>query len=227
MQLFKKKIKTDLNSFCQQYYDKYFLELNLSNKELVGFSNHYNEIVLKKIIEIDSDFSKINFDKFCKEILIIRFEIFSLAWFHQFGIKSSILQSLYTKDYLSKTSKIDYWDGTESYNQAIAQSTIHGCSSDTASGRARIAFVMKMRMDLFAKYLKENLDEICLTRALNRFGTSSNTRPMSITLGYIAICLNNNLNCKVNEEALSYVTEIFNGFYIGVSESLEKIKLIS
>ena len=165
MSFFSKKQKVYLAEFCKEFYDKNFLEPIIAG---IDMSDSYNELILKKIKEVDKNSSSISPINFKNEILSLRFELFSLAWFHQFGNNLAVANSIFTKQYLVDKGKEDLWDKAEPYNQAIATSATHGCTSSTASGRVRLLLVNETRMDLFDKYYNENIDAKCVARAINR-----------------------------------------------------------
>lgn len=189
-------------------------------------SNSYNGLILKNIKEADKNSGSISTIAFKDEILILRFELFSLARFHQFGEKLAIDNSIITKQYLVDNGKEEFWDRGEPYNRAVADSTTHGCTSSTASGRGRLMFVNQGRLDLFQRYYNENIDGICVARALNRYGTDKRWEMLSITLGYLVIELCRNLNCSLNDEAQFQLVAVLKGFYEGSKQNLENIKIV-
>lgn len=225
MNLFKKKTKCDLKEFCTQYYDTYILVAKPLNLAVKDFSETYNRQISEKITTVDDNFKSIDFNKFCKELLTIRFELFSLAWFHEFGEKSAIQQTIFTKDYLLNNHKEEIWNDIEPYNQSIAQSATHGSNSSSASGRMRIAFVNQMRLNLCKKYFSNEMDPKCVARAINKFGTQSNWQSLGITLGYLVITLCKNLNYEFNEETGEILTAMLKGLYDDSKQNLEKIKI--
>jgi hypothetical protein len=225
MNLFKKKTKCDLKDFCTQYYDTYILVSNPPVSAIKNFNEDYSKIISEKLIAVDNNFKSVDIKKFSDEILIIRFELFSLAWFHQFGDKSSIQQTIFTNEYLIKNNRVDIWYNTESYTQAIAQSATHDCDDSTAFGRTRLISVATMRQDLFDKYYNDGFDALCVARALNKYGTQSNWQSLGITLFYLVITLCKNLNYTFNEKAGEILGTILKGFYDGCKQSLEKIKV--
>ncbi len=223
MSFFNKKQKVYLADFCKEFYDKNFLEPLIAG---IDMSNSYNELILKNLKEADQNSNNINPVIFKDEILSLRFELFSLAWFHQFGDKLAIANSVFTKQYLVDKGKEELWDKAEPYNQSIAASATHGCTSSTAAGRARLMIVNKGRMDLFKKYYNETIDAKCVARALNRYGTDGNWKYLSITFGYVVIELCKNLDCSFNDEAQFQLVAVLKGFYDGSKQNLEEIKII-
>lgn len=78
MLFFKKKNKVNLIEFCTEYYCKTFLEPIIGG---IDMSNSYNELIVEKTIELDSNFKSVELKKICNEFLILQFELFSLACF--------------------------------------------------------------------------------------------------------------------------------------------------
>lgn len=223
MSFFNKKRKVHLNEFCQDFYDKNFLETKIAG---IDMSSTYNELILKNLSEVDIISNNINQIIFNEEILCLKFEIFSLAWFHQFADKLAIANSIFTKQYLIKKGGKELWEKAMPYNQAIAASATHDCNSSTVSGRGRIVLVNTVRMDLFKKYYNENIDGQCVTRAINRYGTYEKWEMLSITLAYVVMELCKNLNCNLNDEAQFQLIAVLKGFYDGSKQNLENIKII-
>ena len=223
MSFFSKKQKVRLDEFCRDFYDKNFLEPVVAG---IDMSDTYNELILKNLKEVDDTSNVINPSNFKNQILTLRFELFSLAWFHKFGDKLAIANSIFTKEYFLDKGKEDLWEKAEPYNQAIATSATHGCTSATASGRARLIIVNKGRMDLFKKYHNDKIDGKCIARALNRYGTDGHWKYLSITLGYVVIEFCKILNCELNDEARFQLIAVFKGFYDGVNQNIENIKII-
>jgi hypothetical protein len=221
---FKKKDKVNAVEFCEEFYAKNFLEPVVAG---MNMSDSYNELVLDNLKKADNSAFSISPINFKNEILSLRFELFSLAWFHQFGHKSAIANSMFTKQYLIDNGMGDLWEKGESYNQAIAASATHGYTSSTALGRLKLLDVNKTRVDLFKKYYDENIDAKCIARALNRYGTEANWKRLSITLGFIVIELCRNLKYDPNEEAQFQLTAVMKGFYDGVKQNIENIKIVN
>ncbi|MEI6821394.1 MAG: hypothetical protein WCL51_05635 [Bacteroidota bacterium] len=224
MIFFKKRTKVDLKEFCKQYYDEYFLELKLT--PIADFNLHYNELISEKITEVDSNFKSVDFRKFCHESLIIRFELFSLAWFHHFGNDLAIKQSIFTKEYLVSKDKEDIWDDAEAYNQAIAASATHGHNTSKLSDKYQRLHIAETRMALANKYNIDSIDGKCIARALNKYGTNAKNRMLKVTLLYIGIAFCKNLDYKVNEKAMVIIIGFLKGLYDGSKQSFEEIKII-
>jgi len=225
MSIFSKKQAVNLEDFCRDFYEK-----NILNPVIGGIDvgEKYFDTVRKSIAEVDQNFVNINPQKFATEMIPLRFELFALAWLHQFGDKSAVAQSVFTKCYLHQKKRDDIWDASEPYNQAIARSSTLGKTAETASGRAYLGFVNKMKVDLFKQFYKEGYDPKCVGRALNRL-FSDKTWRKGITPGLLMFALCDRLdfeqNFEPNKELQFRLTSIIRGLYNGARQSLEKIKI--
>ena len=224
MLFFKSKNKVNLGDFCTEYYDTNFLEPIVAG---INLSDSYNEFFFEKIAETDDSFRKMSLIKFSAENLIIKFQLFALAWFHQFGDKIAIANSFFTYKYLQNKTREDIWDDSLSYNQVISKSATYGCDPDTMSGRARLSFVNVTKVELFKKYANEGLDTKCVARVLNRYGTESSWNRLSVTLGFLAANLCERLDCDLNAEARFILIAELKGIYDGIKQKLESIKIIA
>jgi hypothetical protein len=107
MSLFKKKQEVDLDTFCRDFYEK-----NIINPVIQGIDAGaaFVEVVKRNIVEVDATFSNIDSQKLAKEWVLLRFELFALAWLHQFGERLAVAQSVFTKSYLHEKGRDDIWD---------------------------------------------------------------------------------------------------------------------
>jgi len=225
MSFLSKKQEVDLQDFCRDFYEKNILNPVVGGVD--GGAIHF-DTVRKTVVEADQNFADISSQKLATEMIPLRFELFALAWLHQFGDKSAVAQSVFTKHYLQERKRDDIWDASESYNQAIARSVTFGKTSETASGRAHIVFTTKMRVDLFRHFCKEGHDAKCIVRALNRlFADEAWERGITAGLLMFALCdrLGFNSNFRPTEEAQFRLTAIIRGLYDGVKQSLNNIKV--
>jgi len=81
MSIFSKKQEVDLEDFCRDFYEK-----NILNPVIEGIDAgaKYFDTVRKSIVEADQNFVDIDPKKFTAEMVLLRFELFALAWLHQF-----------------------------------------------------------------------------------------------------------------------------------------------
>ena len=196
MSLFSKKHEVSLENFCRDFYENKILNPVVGGIDVGAM---YYDTVWRSVIEVNQNFAGISSQRLATEMIPLRFELFALAWLHQFGDKSAVAQSVFTKHYLQEKKRDDIWDASESYNQAIARSVTLGKTDRTASGRAHIVFTVKMRVDLFDKYHKEGRDPKCIARALNRI-FSDEPWKKGITAGLLMFALCDRLGFKPNFE---------------------------
>jgi len=220
-----KKQEVNLEDFCRDFYEK-----NILNPVIEGVDARaiYFDIVWKTVVEADQNFANVNSQKLATEMTPLRFELFALAWLHQFGDKSAVAQSVFTKRYLHKKKRDDIWDTSKPYNQAIARSSTLGKTLKTASGRAHLVSITKMRVDSFRHYRKEGHDPKCVARAFNRLFTDAVWKK-GITAGLLMFALCDRLgfdsNFEPTEEAQFRLTAIIRGLYDAVKQSLDNIKI--
>jgi hypothetical protein len=222
-----KKQEVNFKDFCCDFYEK-----NILNPVIDGINigEKYSDTARKSILEVDQNFANIVPQKFAHEIILLRFELFALAWLHQFGDKSAVAQSAITKHYLQEKKSDEIWNDLEPYNQAIARSSTLGNTPDTTSGRAHLGFVNTMRVDLFKQFYKQGYDPECVARALNRlFSEAAWKKGVTAGLLMLAFCdrLGFRPDFKPNKEAQFRLTSIIRGLYDGVRQSFEKIKIKS
>ena len=115
----------------------------------INVARTYCETINRSVTEVDPKFADVEIELLMAELTVIRFEVFGLAWLHQQGDKRAAEQSDFTRVYLENSSRTDIWEAMVPYNQAIAQSSTFGQTSETGTGRAYLTFVNSMRMDLF------------------------------------------------------------------------------
>jgi hypothetical protein len=225
MSIFSKKQEVNLEDFCRDFYEK-----NILNPVIAGIDvgTICFDSELKLVIEADQSFANIDSQKFATEMIPLRFEVIALAWLHQFGDKSAVAQSTFTKNYLREKKRDDIWDAIEPYNQAIARSsTAVWKTSKNAFARVYLARVNLTRADLFDQYYKEGYDPECVTRVLNRLFTDAAWK-RDITANFLMFTLCDYLGFKSNEpnkETQFRLTGIIHGLYNGSRQSLEEIKI--
>jgi hypothetical protein len=225
MRFFKKKQEVNLDDFCRDFYEK-----NILNPMIGGVDAGavYCDTVKRSIVEVDHNFANINSQTFAAEVVILRFELFALAWLHKFGDKLAVAQSTFTKHYLHEKKRDDIWDDSDSYNQAIARSSILGKTSKKAFDRVYLGRVFKARADLFDKYHYEGHDPQCVIPPLNRL-FSEKAWKKGVTAGLLMFALCDRLgfepNFEPNKEARFRLTAAIRGLYDGARQSLGNIKI--
>jgi hypothetical protein len=188
----------------------------------------YFDKVRKSLVEADQNFTKINSQKFATEIISLKFELFALAWQHQFGHESAVTQSVFTKHFLQENIKNDIWDACESYNKAIARFCAIGKRPEKPGDRENLARVDKTRAYWFDRYKEERYDRKCIARVVNRFFSANAwkknipARPLMFTL-----CdrLGFEKNIEPNNEAQFRMNAIIHSIYDEARQSLKKYKV--
>lgn len=225
MSFFLKKQEVDLEVFCRSFYENVILncvvdETNVNTKLYDTLEN--------ALIEADHNFADINLKKFVNEIISIEFELFALAWFHQFGDRSAVIQSVFTKGYLCEKKLDNIWNNMGLYSEKIACSIALGKNLNKSSDKAYMIHTDKMKMDLFGKFSEEGYDEECVGRAIGRLFTDEAWKK-GITAGLILFALCDRLgfdsNFKPNEKAHSQWFIEVNNFYKMVRKCLNKVKI--
>lgn len=225
MSIFSKKRKACLEEFCSDYYEN---NMRKPFVEGIDAGVTYFDTVRKSLVEADQNFTKINSQKFATEIIPLQFELFALAWQHQFGHESAVAQSVFTKLFLQENIKNDIWDACEPYNKAIARSCAIGKTPENPADREDLARVDKTRADWFDRYHKGNCDRKCVARVLNRFFSAKAweknipARPLMF-----ALCdrLGFEQNYEPNKEAQFRMNAIISGIYDEARQSLIKYKI--
>lgn len=211
---------------------------------------------LKNALEAtDSNFANIESQKFNDEIIALQFELYALAWLHQFGNKVdygyaqildksssnsafvqnvfqsiflAVAQSVFTKNYLNEKNLNDIWEAMEPYNQAIARSTTIGRTPEKAFDRVYLVKVSTTRMNLFEQYHKKGLDDKCVARILNRlFSDEVWKKGVATGLLLFALCdrLGFGKDFEPSKEAHHRWFIEINDFYEKDRGSLSKVKI--
>jgi hypothetical protein len=221
MGLFSRKQAVRLAQFCGEFYDTQILNPVI---EGIDAGQVYVETVRRSVMEADPSFEGVETASLATEITAIRFEVFGLAWLHQFAGKHAAAQSAFTKRYLEERNRADVWEAMEAYNQASARSSTLGHTPKTPSGRAHLVFIDKTRADLFDAWLKQGFEPEPVARAANRFGTDV-AWERNLTPGFLMLTLCQRLGCEVNEEGQFRLIAVIRGLYDGVREALRSIKI--
>jgi hypothetical protein len=225
MSIFSKKQEVELEPFCHLFYENVILDCVVDGVDV----NAQILVALKRALaDNDSNFANIDSQKFNDEIVALQFELYALAWLHQFGDKSAVSQSVFTKNFLNEKNKNDIWEAMEPYNQAIARSTIIGRTPEKAFDRVYLAKVNKTRMDLFSQYHREGFDDKSVVRVLNRL-FSEDAWKKGVTAGLILFALCDRLGLgkdfEPSKEAHHQWFIEINDFYEKDRGSLDKVKI--
>ncbi len=225
MSIFSKKQEVELEPFCRLFYENVILNCVVDG---VDINAKIFDALKKALTDNDSNFANIDSQKFKDEIIALQFELYALVWLHQFGDKSAVAQSVFTKKYLSEKNQNDIWEAMEPYNQAIARSTTIGRTPEKAFDRAYLVKVNTTRMNLFDQYHKEGLDDKCVARVLNRL-FSEDAWKKGVTAGLLLFALCDRLgfgkDFEPSKEAhRQWLIEI-NDFYEKDKGSLSKVKI--
>ena len=223
MGLFSKKQKVPLEAFCCDFYDR-----NILNPIIAGVDagRTYADTVKRSVAEVDAAFAAVDLDRFNFEMILIRFETFALAWMHQLGDKHAAAQSAYTKTYLKERDREHVWEGLAPYNQAVARSSTMGLTSETATGRAHLAFTDKMRADLFDEWFKQGFEADAIARAANRIGTNI-AWEKGITAAFLICTLCDHLGYQLNDEGQFHLIAAIRGLYDGARETMKPVKIMA
>jgi hypothetical protein len=225
MSFFSRKKEVDLETVCRLFYDNIIFNCKINGQDINAL--FFDQLRLS-LIDSDSKFVNIDSKKFNYEIVVLQFELFSLAWLYQFGEKLAVAQSTFTKKYLLEKERKDIWDILESYNQAVARSGTAGKSETKPIDRAYLGRVMLMRTDLFDQYHKEGYNLECVARVLNRL-FSEDAWKKGVTAGFLLFALCNRLgfdpNFEPNMEAHTQWFIELNDTFSNFKKSLSKIKI--
>lgn len=235
MGFFTKKGEMHFEDFCFDFYETNFFgsEFKETDEDPNIF---YADVIKKGLVEADSAFSNVDSQILADEILIMRFELFSLAWVNNFGIELSIEQSFFTNHYLFENDRGDIWDGMAHYNKAISHSAIVGIDKTTQ------AYIYKNRADLADKYiskyeklgvdLSDELEIQSIGLAINREASKEAWKKGNTTYFImLALCHRVGLGygpsyTGPNKEAQLYLSQFIKGLYDGAEQSWGDIKII-
>jgi hypothetical protein len=225
MSFFKKKVSTE--DFCLDFYDNQILNPKIGKADV---SSAFSDVVIKEVVEVDPTFDKIDKQKLTNELMIIRFELFALAWTHKFiSGENVVTQSAFTKKYLHEKGRDDIWSGMEPYNNMIDSVTLHWL---TSQGKMNLSFNYNMREDLTAKNIEvakkmgiENDDSI--SRANHRLW-SENAWKQKLILGTLVFTFCEQIGIDANnlaEEAQFRLAVVIRGLYEGAQYSWKDVKI--
>lgn len=225
MSFFKKKVSVE--DFCRDFYDNQILNPKIGNMEV---GSAFSDVVIKEVVEVDPTFNKIDKQKLVNELVVIRFELFALAWTHKFiSGENVVAQSAFTKKYLHEKGKDDIWSGMEPYNNMIDSVTLHWL---TSQGKMNLSFNYNMREDLTAKNIEvakklgiENDDSIA---RVNHRLWSENAWKQKLMLGPLVFTFCERLGIDANslaEEAQFRLAVVIRGLYEGAQYSWKDVKI--
>lgn len=224
MGLFSRKPKVQLRTFSAEFYDRNFLRPPLIAG--IDVARKFYETVKSSVSEADPQFTLVDDELLVSELIVIRFEVFGLAWFHQQGDRRAAEQSDFTRLYLDRANRTTIWKSMEAYNQAVARSGNCGHTLESRTGRAYVVFTNKMRIELFEKGKAQGFDDVAVARATNRLFTDVAWKK-GITAGFLALTLCDRLKCQSNEQGQFRLATVIKGFYDGVAVSLKALKIES
>lgn len=252
MSFFLKKQEVEIEPFLRLFYENVILNCIVDG---VDINAKIFDTLKNALVATDSNFTNIDSQKFNNEIIALQFELYALAWLHQFGnkvaygyaqildkssgnsafvqdvfqsISLAVAQSVFTKNYLNKKNLNDIWEAMESYNQAIARSTIIGRTPKKAFDKVYLAKVNLSRANLFDLYHEKGLDNKSVARVLNRL-FSDEVWKKGITAGLLLFALCDRLGFGKDfepskESHRRWFIEI-NDFYEKGRGSLSKVKI--
>ena len=252
MSFFSKKQEVKIDPYCRLFYENVILNCVVDG---VDINAQIFETLKNALVSTDSNFAKIDTQKFNDEIIALQFELYALAWLHQFGNKAvygyaqvlqeskkdskfvqdvfqsvfpAVAQSVFTKNYLKEKNLNNVWKVMESYNQAIARSTTIGRTSEKAFDRVFLAKVNLSRANLFDLYHERGFDDECAARVLNRL-FSEDAWKKGITAGLILFALCDRLGFGKDFEPSKETHHRWfieiNDFYEKDRGSLSKVKI--
>ena len=221
MGLFSRKQKVRLDTFCADFYDQHILNPVVAG---VDCGRAWSETVVRAVTEVDHTLATVDCDTFLSEMIVIRFEVFALAWLHQLGDKHAGAESAYTKSYLEQKARQDIWGDLEPYNRAIGRSSTLRQTYETAAGRAYLTFRNRILADLCDKWLAQGFEPDAVARAVNRLLTEVAWKK-GITAACLMLTLSDRLGCELNEQGQFRLTAVIRGLYDGARGTLRQVKV--
>lgn len=225
MGIFNRKQNVNLEDFCRLFYENVVFNCEVDG---VDVNAAIFDTLKNSLVATDQNFANMDSRKFNDEIIALQFELFALAWLHQFGEESAVTQSVFTKNYLHKKERDDIWKTMGLYQQAIARSAIAGRNQDNPSDKLYLLQLDKKKVDLFGRFIEKGYDEECIARALGLLSTDA-AWSKGITAGFLLFTLCDRLgfdqNFQPTEEAQSRWFVEINDFYNKDKKSLSNIKI--
>ncbi|MDP2684834.1 MAG: hypothetical protein Q8P20_07410 [bacterium] len=225
MSFFKKKVSTE--NFCRDFYDNQILNPKIGD---IDVSSAFSDVVIKEVVEVDPTFGKIDKQKLTNELIVIRFELFALAWTHKFiSGENVVIQSAFTKKYLHEKGRDDIWNSMEPYNNMTDSVTLHWL---TSQGKMNLSFNYNMRENLttenleIAKKLGFASDD-SIVRVNHRLW-SENAWKQKLLLGPLVFTFCEQIGIDANnlaEEAQFRLAVVIRGLYEGAQQSWSNVKI--
>ena len=232
MGLFARKQAVSLEDFCRDFYERNVFNPGLQERLDAGAV--FVEVITKELTVVDPKLASIDEKKLADEVVLLRLEIFGLAWVHLFNERLSVVQSAFTKNYLHEKGRDDIWEGMGFYNQAIARSSTLRAGNPNNPDYAFLTKVNTTRMNLFKKFNSEGYDPTAIARALNRLFTKDawkdDTTRQLIMFGFydqLGFGPNSDESRWANEEAQFRLKGVIFGLYKGASEAIEDVRIVN
>lgn len=225
MSFFSKKQEVTLEAASRLFYENVILDCVVDGVNVNALSF---DTLKNALIEADHNFANIDSQKFIDEIIALQFELFALAWFHQFGERSSVLQSIFTKNYLHEIGQGSIWGSMGHYEQAIARSAAIGRNLNNPSDKWYIFQRESSIVDLLGKFMEEGYDKECIVRAIGLLSTDiawSKGSSAGLLLLTLYDRLGFNSDFQSNEKARSVWFIEINNYYNMARKSLSNIKI--
>lgn len=219
MKMFEGKSKMTVKEWCEDFYGDYVFASSIYGEDPWQI---FCDSVHNQIFKADSSFSEVDVEDFSDEMLALRLEVIGIAWIMLVNINLAPKQSECTRLYLQNHGHEYFWDMMEPYNSATAKATVGGMDK----GRARITFINIRRTQLFDEWVPFVADPKDAARPANRVGSVVSWKHQKTHI-YLSFALTDQLQCEINKEAREKVMAIIHGFFVGVSEELQKVKIVS
>lgn len=228
------KKEISLEDFCLDVYENFILNSKVGkvNIDAIGI---YAKQIKESVAEVDSVFVDVDLQKLTHELTVMRFELFALAWLHEFP-DTIFIQSNFTYKYLHKKGRADIWESMGKYNKAISSSVTVGLS------KTKQANILRDRTNLADEQIEilENdgvdvdSDDSILTsigRPINRqFSKKAWKNGHTVYFLMLALCHQLGLGygpsyTGPNKDAQLRLSVYIKGFYDGAQQSWDKVKI--
>jgi hypothetical protein len=214
--MFEKKPTENIEEFCQGFYDRnIFHPLFIGNTDPATL---FWKVKYDSILKLDHSFVEIDQVRFQKEMDAIRLVLFAFAWDIVFKEdRYTLTQSIFTRRYLERKNKSEYWDMMGEYNQAIAQSATLEENGKLMDNWIEANQARKISAPKDYKYESQ-----CVVRVVNRVGATAE-RADGVVFLNIASKLADRLQWKTNldTDAFNQIFTIIYGLYKGASETIQ------